>query len=155
MRICFQWLSMIKLDMILLHIIRDLQNWFQTNTKQSFAVSFYCLSCREYLRRTNRDKKVYSCISYFLWIRIVCRPKALIYWIGVANNCNRERYVYTYILILVEQFVKHAKNFDGKKHAKPIVETIYHMMYTKVKIFINRLHKRTNEFTKKVQFIQC
>ena len=40
-------------------------------------------------------------------------------------------------MLLVEQFIKHAKNFDGKKHAKPIVEIIYHMMYTKVKIFYN------------------
>ena len=148
----------IKLDMILWPTIHDLQNWFRTNTKQIFAVSFYCQSCREYLRHTPTEtKKVYSCISYFLWIRIACRPKALIYWIGVANNCNRECYhVYTnhtYTLLLVEQFIKHAKNFDGKKHAKPIVETIYHMMYTKVKIFINSLHKQNRDFAKKVLFI--
>ena len=112
----------ITLDMILWPTIHDLQNWFRTNTKQIFAVSFYCHSCREYLRHTNRDKKVYSCIAYFLWIRIACRPKALIYWIGVANNCNRERYVYTYIMLLVEQFIKHAKNFDGKKHANLLLK---------------------------------
>ena len=145
----------IKLDTVLWHTIRDLQNWFRTNTKQIFAVSFYCQSCREYLRHTNRDKKVYSCISYFLWIRIACRPKALIYWIGVANNCKKEYGVNTYILLLVEQFIKHAKNFDGKKHAKPIVETIHHMMYIKVKIFITRLHKQNHDFEKKVLFIQC
>ena len=111
----------IKLDTILWHTIRDLQNWFRTNKNQIFAVSFYCLSYREYLRHTNRDKKFYSCISYFLWIRIACWPKALIYWISAANNCNRECYVYTYILLLVEQFMKHAKSFDDKKHAKHIV----------------------------------
>ena len=56
-------------------------------------------------------------------------------------------------MLLVEQFIKHAKNFDGKKHAKHIIETVYHIMHTKVKMFIKRLSKQTHEFAKNVQFI--
>ena len=52
-------------------------------------------------------------------------------------------------MLLVEQFIKHAKNFDGKKHAKPIVEIIYHMMYTKVKIFYNTFAQRNSRFCEK------
>ena len=40
-----------------------------------------------------------------------------------------------------------------KKHAKPIIETVYHIMHTKVKMFIKRLSKQTHEFAKNVQFI--
>ena len=41
--------------------------------------------------------------------------------------------------------MKHAKNFDSKKHAKHIVETLYN----KVKIFIKRLHKQTKSLRKR------